>query len=96
MGGGVSAAVWGGMGRTPNPQSLQREEEVRPVCDAWTKDASTFTINPHHLSPGLYTQDAGVACQKLYKITTTATVRKNLPTPQDWQPWLGKSRVKVP
>ena len=33
-------------------KALQWRTPFQAICDAWTKDRSTFKINPHHLIPG--------------------------------------------
>jgi len=34
-------------------KSLRWRTPFQAICDAWTKDADPFIINPHHLIPGL-------------------------------------------
>ena len=36
-------------------KALRWKTPFQIICEAWTKDPSTFTINPHHLIPGPYT-----------------------------------------
>ncbi len=36
-------------------KALRWKTPFQTICDAWTKDPSAFTINPHHLIPGPYT-----------------------------------------
>lgn len=33
-------------------KALRWRTPFQAICDAWTKDPTTFTINPHHLIPG--------------------------------------------
>ena len=35
-------------------KTLRWKTPFQAVCEAWTKDPSAFTINPHHLIPGPY------------------------------------------
>jgi hypothetical protein len=36
-------------------KALRWRTSFEAITESWTKDASTFKINPHHLIPGPYT-----------------------------------------
>ncbi len=36
-------------------KALQWRTPFQIICNAWKTDPASFKINPHHLTPGLYT-----------------------------------------